>query len=182
MLRGRQPLQLKGTLEAPAKSATGRPRKTLRVGRRFDARLRFVEQPLLSAGRCRVVKNKHPPEHPKHLGSRAELAVAEYLAERGFELVALNLRVGHDELDVVARKLDLVIVVEVRSRGVNAWTSAFGSIMGPKRRHVRRAAQRLWRQRYARDASVSRLRIDAATVQFDSRGVPLITYCPAAFC
>lgn len=101
---------------------------------------------------------------------------------RGFELVATNLRVGLDELDLVVRKLDLVVVVEVRSRGPRAWTTAFGSIMGPKRRHVRRAAHRLWRQRYARDPSVSRLRIDAATVVFTADGRALVDYCPAAFC
>ena len=107
--------------------------------------------------------------------------MAEYLVELGFQVVALNLRIGRDEIDVVARKDQLVVVVEVRFRGARAWTTGFGSIQEPKRRHVRRAAQRLWQRRYARDPSVSRLRIDAAAVTFDAQGRALVNYCPAAF-
>jgi putative endonuclease len=120
-------------------------------------------------------------EHPKSIGTRAELVVARYLLGLDFDIVALNLRVGPDEIDVVARQHDLVAVVEVRSRGPRSWTTGFGSIQEPKRRHIRRAARRLWRVRYAHDPSVSRLRIDAATVTFTSNGHAQVTYCPAAF-
>lgn len=122
-----------------------------------------------------------PFEHPKTIGSRAEGAVVDYLEERGFDIVAVNLRVGRDEIDVVARKLDVVVVVEVRCRSASSWTTAFGSILEGKRRHIRRAAQRLWRERYKHDPSVSRLRIDAATVVFEAGSRPIVDYCPAAF-
>jgi putative endonuclease len=122
-----------------------------------------------------------PLLHPKNIGCHAERVVAHYLVDLGFQVVALNLRVGRDELDVVARKEDLVVVVEVRTRGPRAWTTSFGSILEAKRNHIRRAARRLWQRRYARDPSVSRLRIDAAAVAFDSRGGAVVTYCPAAF-
>jgi Holliday junction resolvase-like predicted endonuclease len=131
--------------------------------------------------RQRCVTRDTSPCHPKTIGSRAELAVAAYLVELGFHIVALNLRVGRDEIDVVARKCDLVVVVEVRFRGAGAWTTGFGSIQEPKRRHVRRAARRLWQKRYAHDLSVSRLRIDAAAVTFDPQGCLRVNYCPAAF-
>lgn len=112
-------------------------------------------------------------------GARAELAVARYLEEQGFELVALNLRLGHDELDVVARREALVVVVEVRFRSPNAWTTGFGSILPEKRRRLQRAARRLWRARYARDPTVTRLRIDAAAVTCRD-GKFTIDYCPGA--
>lgn len=120
-------------------------------------------------------------EHPKAIGSRAERAVVRYLGEQGFHIVAVNLRIGRDEIDVVARRGDLVAVVEVRCRSATSWTTAFGSILEAKRRHIRRAAQRLWRERYKHDPSVSRLRIDAATVVFDASSRPVVAYCPAAF-
>lgn len=113
-------------------------------------------------------------------GVRAELAVAQYLQEQGFDIVATNLRLGSLELDVVARRQDLVVVVEVRFRGAGSWTTGFGSILPEKRRRVRRAAERLWRQRYARDCSVARLRIDAAAVVLID-GTYRVTYCPGAF-
>jgi len=80
----------------------------------------------------------------------------------------------------VARRGDLVVVVEVRSRGSGAWTSGFGSIDGKKRYRIRLAGQRLWQRRYRNDLSVKRLRFDAASVVFGAAG-PVIEYVEAAF-
>src|SRR5687768_13721439 len=66
-------------------------------------------------------------------GHAAEQAVARYLVERGYHIVARNLRLQYLELDIVARRGDLVVVVEVRQRGNGAWTSGFGSLDGRKR-------------------------------------------------
>jgi putative endonuclease len=121
------------------------------------------------------------PGGPKGvLGSRAEAAVAEYLERAGFAIVARNLRFGRLELDIVARRNELVVVVEVRTRGEGAWTTAFGSLTWVKRERIRRAGQRLWRQRYAKDPSVQRLRFDAASVRLDG-AFPEIEYVMAAF-
>jgi putative endonuclease len=98
----------------------------------------------------------------------------------GFEIVALNLRLQYLELDVVARREELVVVVEVRSRSSGAWTSAFGSIDARKRRRIRLAGHRLWQRRYQRDQSVSRLRFDVASVHFTETETH-IEYVAAAF-
>ncbi len=113
-------------------------------------------------------------------GSAAERAVERYLRACGFRIVALNLRLGRLELDVVARREDLIVVVEVRTRGTGAWTSGFGSIDAPKRRRIRRAGERLWQRRYRHDDSVTRLRFDAASVHFHASGYS-VDYVPAAF-
>jgi len=80
----------------------------------------------------------------------------------------------------VAREGPVVVVVEVRMRGSTSWTTGFGSIDAKKRLRVRRAAERLWRERYRHDASVERLRIDAASVHFEG-GATRIEYRKAAF-
>jgi Holliday junction resolvase-like predicted endonuclease len=80
----------------------------------------------------------------------------------------------------VARLDDLIVVVEVRSRGLSAWTSGFGSIDGKKRYRIRLAGLRLWQRRYRDDLSVKRLRFDAASVVFGADG-PVIEYVEAAF-
>jgi putative endonuclease len=103
-----------------------------------------------------------------------------YLVEHGFRIVARNLRQGALELDLVARREDLVVVVEVRYRGPASWTSAFGSVLPRKRELLRRAAWRLWRSRYAHDPTVNRLRIDVAAVCFGATGAR-VEYCPGAF-
>ena len=113
-------------------------------------------------------------------GRGAEQAVVRFLRKRGFEIVATNLRLSYLEIDVVARRGDLIVVVEVRSRGSAAWTSGFGSIDGKKRYRIRLAGQRLWERRYRSDLSVKRLRFDAASVRFGPAG-PEIEYVEAAF-
>jgi putative endonuclease len=116
----------------------------------------------------------------KELGQRAEAAVARYLEEAGFSIEARNLRLGHLELDVVARRAELIVVVEVRTRGDGAWTTGFGSLTHLKRERIRRAGQRLWRRRYQNDPSAERLRFDAASVRFNADQAE-VDYVAAAF-
>jgi putative endonuclease len=111
----------------------------------------------------------------------AVAAVAAHLEQHGFAVVAQNLRLGRLELDVVARRGPLIVVVEVRTRGAGAWTTAFGSIDSAKRRRIRRAGERLWQRRYKNDASVERMRFDAASVTFDEAGNAHVEYAEAAF-
>src|SRR5689334_6940574 len=92
------------------------------------------------------------------LGSRAEDAVVGYLERNGFAVVARNLRIGKLELDIVARQRELLVIVEVRTRGAGSWTTGLSSLTYAKRERIRRAGQRLWRRRYQSDASVERLR------------------------
>ncbi len=99
-------------------------------------------------------------------GRRAEQAVADWLVAHGFRVLAMNLRQGALEIDIVARKGGLVAVVEVRTRGPGAFESALASVSVAKRRHLLRAAERLWRSRLVDDAEVDRMRIDVAAVSF----------------
>ena len=114
-------------------------------------------------------------------GARAERAVAAHLAASGMEIIALNLRVGRLELDIVARDGPVIAVVEVRSRGSGAWVRALDSIDAKKRDRVRRAGERLWRERFAGDASVERMRFDVAGVDLQAEGGPRIEIVRAAF-
>lgn len=117
----------------------------------------------------------------RRFGARAEDAVVEHLVASGVAIVARNLRIGHLELDIVAREGPVVAVVEVRARGPTSWTRGFGSLDGKKRIRIRRAGERLWRDRYKNDASVERLRFDAASVTFDEAGRAMVEYVKAAF-
>lgn len=114
------------------------------------------------------------------LGQRAEEAVARHLEGSGFSIVARNLRLGRLELDIVARRAELIVVVEVRTRGAGAWTTGLGSLSRAKRDRIRRAGQRLWRDRFKGDPSAERLRFDAASVRFVGARAD-IDYVVAAF-
>jgi putative endonuclease len=105
--------------------------------------------------------------------------VADYLFARGFHILARNLRLGPLELDVVARRADLVVVVEVRTRGRGSFVGPFESVTPGKRARLMRAADRLWRQRLSRSKDIQRVRIDVAAVTFD-QGTTRLEYVEGA--
>jgi putative endonuclease len=103
------------------------------------------------------------------------------LAAEGLEILGVNLRVGRLELDVVARDGQVVAVVEVRTRGAGAWVMPIDSVDLRKRQRVRRAGERLWLERFARDPSVERMRFDVAKVELGAEGPVRIEIVKAAF-
>jgi putative endonuclease len=96
-------------------------------------------------------------------------------------VLAVNLRVGHLELDVVAREGAVIAVVEVRTRGPGAWVRALDSVDAKKQARVRRAGERLWRRRFARDPTAERMRFDVAAVELGEDGEARIEIVKAAF-
>ncbi len=106
--------------------------------------------------------------------------MVSWLEAHGYAIVATNLRVGHLEIDIVARQGPLIAVVEVRTRSAAAWTSPFGSVDHTKRARLRRAGERLWQRRYKHDPSAERLRFDVASVRYVD-GEFQIEYAIAAF-
>jgi putative endonuclease len=113
------------------------------------------------------------------IGRRAELAVVDYLVVRGFSILGQNVRLGSLELDIVARQGRLVAVVEVRTRGAGALQGAFESIGATKRARLRKAVERLWREKLQAMSDVERVRIDAAAVTFEG-GVTSVEYVEGA--
>ena len=63
-----------------------------------------------------------------------------------------------------------IVVVEVRTRGPASWQRALDSIDAKKRERLRAAGERLWRERFATDATLERLRFDAMTVDVADGG------------
>lgn len=77
----------------------------------------------------------------QELGLQAEEAAARYLRASGFEILEQRWRWGHKELDLVARRGDLVIFVEVKRRRSEAFGPAALSIPAAKRRRLVEAAR-----------------------------------------
>lgn len=59
---------------------------------------------------CRVSNDR------QRLGAWGERVAADYLTRRGYAVLARNVRTPHGELDLVARKGDLLLFVEVKTR------------------------------------------------------------------
>jgi putative endonuclease len=79
-------------------------------------------------------------------GERVAMA---YLVSCGWRIEAHRFRLGHRELDVVARRGALVAFVEVKTRSSAAWGQPAESVLWRKRRTIARVAE-VWRERHGR--------------------------------
>lgn len=95
-------------------------------------------------------------------------------------LLGANVRVNYLEVDLLAQDGRTLVIVEVRTRSAAAWTSAFGSIDGWKRTRLRRAGERLWRQKFRFSQDFDHVRFDVASVWWLG-GVAQVEYVKAAF-
>jgi putative endonuclease len=114
-------------------------------------------------------------------GREAEAAAAEKLRANGFQVLWQNLRIGALELDLVAKKGDLVVVVEVRARGPGSYEKPLASISRTKRRTLLRGVRALWKGRISKMPDVKRVRIDVAAVTRDGGGNLTIEWIAGAF-
>lgn len=90
-----------------------------------------------------------PPAGPRgSVGAAAEDAAAGHLRDLGWTVLARNLRLGPDELDIVALepgRRPVLVIVEVRSRSGPAFGAAIESVDARKVARLYRAALRLRR-------------------------------------
>jgi putative endonuclease len=88
-------------------------------------------------------------------GLAGEERAIRYLQSRGWDVVAHRFRVGRVEVDVVARRGQLVAFVEVKVRQGDAFGSPFEAVTGAKRREIVKAA-RVWVDRFGRPSDIYR--------------------------
>ena len=88
--------------------------------------------------------SERPPAGPRGIvGALAEDAAAEHLAGLGWTILARNLRVAVDEIDIVAlepARRPILVIVEVRSRSGARFGAAVESVDARKVSRLYRAA------------------------------------------
>lgn len=125
-----------------------------------------------------IKKTKHIKESPtitKQLGNRGEQAVANYLKQRGFTILARNYRQRYGEIDIIVRKNDIIAFVEVKTRRVVSFDT--GQVITPnkQRKIIRTAKQYLMN---IPEEVVGRF--DVALLEYADES-PHITYIENAF-
>jgi putative endonuclease len=85
-------------------------------------------------------------------GERVAMA---YLTGCGWTIEVHRFRLGHRELDIVARKGELVAIVEVKTRASAAYGQPAESVLWRKRRTIAQVAE-VWRERHGRRNDVFR--------------------------
>lgn len=112
-------------------------------------------------------------------GQRAEELAAAFLSTRGWEILERNFRRRLGELDLVARRDGVLVIVEVRTRAGSRYGSAAASVDRRKQQRIVRAAQQLLQQR--RDLSRLPVRFDVIVVTEPETANPRIEWIRHAF-
>lgn len=119
------------------------------------------------------------PRSPhKPLGDRGERIAAEYLAARGWVIVHRNYRIGHREIDLVARRGEVVAFVEVKTRGGTGYGHPLEAVTRKKRREIQRVAL-AWVDRFGTPRDV--FRFDAVGILLPAGGEPVIEHVEDAW-
>jgi len=99
------------------------------------------------------------------LGRAAEQLVAGRLESAGFSMLGRNVRVGRLELDLIARRGQLVVFCEVRARTHDRFVAPAATMVPSKVARVRQAAAQWLKLHRPGDVDV---RFDVAAVIFDT--------------
>ena len=120
----------------------------------------------------------HPPEARKGQGDAAEERACLHLGRSGLTIVERNFRTRGGEIDIVARKGDVLVFVEVRSREVPGFGTPEESVTPAKRRRIVAAARQYLSK--VPPSSWREARFDVIAIEGSGDAAALRHY-PAAF-
>jgi len=115
----------------------------------------------------------------KPLGDRGEAMAARYLEERGWTVLHRNFRMGRKEIDLVARRHEVVAFVEVKTRAGLGYGHPLEAITWKKRREIQQVAT-AWVSRFGQLAESYRFDAIAILVRAGG-GEPLIEHVEDAW-
>ena len=130
---------------------------------------------------ARVLKPVSEWTDPRHRrGYAGERLAITYLLRHGWRVEAHRFRLGHHDLDLIARRGSLVAFIEVKTRRSSRFGKAVESV-GPRKRAVLARLAELWRLRFG--FQDDRYRFDVITVEPGKAGStsPQITHIENAW-
>lgn len=107
----------------------------------------------------------------QHLGKWGEEAVAAYLTERGYPILARNARTPYGEIDIVTKNDDNTIFVEVKTLRSSRNFFPEQNVTARKRSHMLACAEY-----YAAENALDHWQIDVIAVEANVGGQPKITH------
>ena len=110
-------------------------------------------------------------KHNQRIGKWGEAAAAQFLLQRGFLIVARNVRTPYGEIDVIARQGENTIFIEVKTRTSNKMGLPEEAITPRKRQHMISAAEY-----YAAESDIDHWQIDVLSIEGRPGAELVITY------
>lgn len=77
----------------------------------------------------------------KELGNFGETKACEYLLHNAYEIIGRNVRTRYGELDIIARKDNVLIAVEVKTRRTAQFGLPCEAVTSLKQNHIRRSLE-----------------------------------------
>ncbi len=111
------------------------------------------------------------------LGRKGEQAALDYLATRGYSVVARNWHCAGGEVDLILRHGRTLVFAEVRTRSSSSLVHPFETITAPKQRRVAKAAEAYLRRHGIEETEI---RFDALAVTWTQEG-PEVEHLEHAF-
>ncbi|MFT5698740.1 MAG: putative endonuclease [Desulforhopalus sp.] len=74
------------------------------------------------------------------LGQKGETEASHYLKRKGYEIIKTNFRCRYGEIDLIARKADVVIFIEVKTRTNNDFGGPAAAVDYRKQKQISKVA------------------------------------------
>lgn len=114
----------------------------------------------------------------QNLGRRGEDIAVEELRRKGHTILTRNYRCHHGEIDIIAKKHDVLEFIEVKTRTGKGYGHPASSVTRHKQRQISRSAQYYLAQHNLFDSPA---RFDVITIVIDPIQGPLVEIIPNAF-
>jgi putative endonuclease len=110
-------------------------------------------------------------KYKKEIGAWGEEIASDWLAERGYQIVAHNVRTPYGEIDIITQQGDVMVFVEVKTltSSINFFPET--NITRVKQQHMLNSAQH-----YAAEHEIDHWQIDAIAVEGKPGLKPIITH------
>jgi putative endonuclease len=109
--------------------------------------------------------------HNQQIGKWGETVAARYLEERGFRVVARNVRTPYGEIDIIAEKEGFTSFIEVKTRTSESFGPPEISVTPRKQEHMLAAAEH-----YAQENEIDHWQIDVIAVEGKPGKQPVFTH------
>ncbi len=109
-------------------------------------------------------------KHNKDIGAWGEEIAGKWLAERGYQIVARNVRKPYGEIDVIAKRGDVTIFIEVKTLTSSKDFFPEHNITARKREHMLACAEH-----YASENEIDHWQIDVMAIEGKPPQKPDIT-------
>lgn len=113
----------------------------------------------------------------KEQGNKGEQIAKLHLKHLGFEIVEMNYRFGHGEIDIIAKDGDTLVFCEVKMRKSDEYGDPEYAITPNKQKQIRKIAQGYL---YEHEIKEQDCRFDVVAIRM-KRGTPEINYIRNAF-